>query len=303
LRLKPLKRNPFETVTPDSKTEFFMQSSSPSSAKIALNWYSQAYALFRLQPRLWLFFGLFDFLLHLTFQSMNVFVGGIITQLLTPFVVASFLLAARAVSHGSTPPSTDFFLSFSATYRNRLLASAGVYFGFFIVLAFFAVAAFMLSGADLSAENLTQIKQLFQQVEQTGNPPDPATLSQPMTHLILVASVIFLGVFFLYTVHFFVYSLVVALMVLQNVPLFEAYKIVGRTVFNHLGACLFCLVIYWGISFLALFFAAVPFLAPLMAILLILASNLVIYFIWLSLFNQDEQTKFDAQPPAVGYAE
>lgn len=280
-----------------------MQNASPSSAKIALNWYKKAYALFRLQPRLWLFFGLFVFLFHLVFQSMGFLVGSLITQALTPFVMASFLLAAHAVNHGSKPLPTDFFLAFSSPYRNRLLTSIGVYFGFFIALTFVAFVILSLSGADFSKENLMQIKQLFETVQQTGNPPDPATLSQPMTHLILMGSAIFIGVFFLSTIHFFVYGLVVALMVLQNVPLFEAYKIVLRTVFKQLMVFVFCLFIYWGISFLALFFAPVPFLAPLIAILLILTSNLLFYPVWLSLFNQGEQPKIDAQPPAVGYAE
>ncbi|MBY0345785.1 MAG: hypothetical protein K2P98_02835 [Neisseriaceae bacterium] len=280
-----------------------MQNPSPSSTQLALTWYKQAYALFLLQPRLWLVFGLINCLFNLALQSMGSLIGGMVMLVLTPFFSASFLLAARAVSHGSKPSTMDFFLSFSVLYRNRLLAAAGLYIGFFITLVLVGVAALILSGNDLSTETLMQIKKMFEQIQQTGNPPDPATFSPSMTYLILVLSVIALGLSCLYTVHLFVYSLVIALMVLQNVPLFEAYKIVVRTAVKHLRACLFCLLIYVGILFLALLLSNIPFLAVLIQVLLLLLPNLLLYSVWSTFFNSSDTLDYDTQLPDVGYAE
>jgi hypothetical protein len=280
-----------------------MQNPSPSSAKIALNWYSQAYALFRLQPRLWLFFALMVCIFTLVFQSIHPVLGSVITLILMPFIATSFLLAAQAISHGSMPVRSDFFLSFSRVYRKKLLISLLLYFGVSIVLALIALVLFLFIGGDITPETLAQLKQLFQQIEQTGNPPDPATLSPTLTQLILVGSLIATVFFFFNTLHFWIYGLVVALMVLQNISPLEAYKIVARTAIKHWAAFFFCALIYVGILFLSLVLSAIPFLSLLVQILIVLVSNLLFYPIWLSLFNQDKQTKFEAQPPAVGYAE
>lgn len=97
-------------------------------------WWARGWALFVRQPGWWVVLGLVFSLLVVVVSAVVPLLGGLAAALVTPALVAGFMLSARKVQAGGTLELADLFVAFRAPHLTPLI----------VLGALLAAAAFVL---------------------------------------------------------------------------------------------------------------------------------------------------------------
>ena len=82
------------------------------AADRAVAWWTEAWTLFMKAPGIWIVFGLITFLLLAVLNFFIPLLGGLVSALILPVLVGSWMLAARKVEGGGTLELNDLFAAF-----------------------------------------------------------------------------------------------------------------------------------------------------------------------------------------------